>query len=109
MVNMKEDQEQLKALKRDWKQLDELGDCSPASLMEMKAQLASLKVKQKKKLYRELCIFLSIAVFILSMIVMGILKQPSLFIALQAGASLLAPMVLYVLFKRKKQEGKVYS
>ncbi len=108
-MNMKEDQEQLNALKRDWKQLDDLGDCSPASLMEMKAQIASFRVKQKKKFYRELYIFLSIAVFILGMIVIGIMKQPSLFIALQAGASLLAPMVLYVLFKRKKQEGKVYS
>jgi hypothetical protein len=108
-MNKRDDQEKLKMLKRDWNQLDELGEDPPAALVEIRKQLDALHEQQRKTFYKELKVFLTTAVFILTVIITSIVQQPVIFIGIQAAASILAPIVLYALMKRKRREGKVLS
>lgn len=103
----RDDQDEIQRLKHDWEQLDELGERSPATIAEIKEQVTVYQAKQKKAFYRELAIFLFTGVFIIGAIVMSIVQAPLLFITIQVGAVVLAPIILYVLSKRKKQEEKV--
>lgn len=106
-MNMKDNQEIVKTLQRDWNQLDELGEQPPVALLEIREQLEALQEQQKKRFYKELIVFLSAAVFILTAVMMSIVQRPVIFIGIQAAASLLAPIVLLALIKRKRREGKV--
>jgi Ca2+/Na+ antiporter len=107
MMIRRDDPDEMQKLKHDWEQLDELGEHLPATIAEIKEQVTVYQAKQKKAFYRELAIFLLTAVFIMSAIVMSIVQAPLLFIVLQVGAIFLAPIILYLLSKRKKQEEKV--
>ncbi|MCL7746695.1 YxlC family protein [Halalkalibacter alkaliphilus] len=102
-----EDQEHIRKLQQDWKQLDELGDRSSASFAEIKEQLAAYRVKQKQVFFKELIIFLATAVLILSVTLTSLFQAPVIFIVIQAGAVVVAPIIFFVLIRRKKREGAV--
>ncbi|MDT8858768.1 YxlC family protein [Alkalihalobacillus sp. MEB130] len=102
-----EEQEQISKLQHDWKQLDELGDRSPASVLQIKELIALQKEKQKRAFYKEVSIFFVTAILLLSVFMMSIVQAPVVFLTVQVGAIVFAPIILYVLVKRKKDEGKV--
>ena len=100
------DESNIKQLKQDWQQIDELGEPS-VSMMEIKNGLHVYQEKKKRTFYKELLIFLCTAFVILSSFTISFLRAPGLFIAIQVGASILAPLLLFVLLKRKNRKGKV--
>jgi hypothetical protein len=100
------DEYNIKQLKQDWQQLDELGKPT-VSKMEIKNGLHVYREKKKRVFYKELVIFLCTAIVILSSFTLSFYRAPGLFIAIQVGASILAPLFLLVLFKRKNKKGKI--
>ncbi|WP_096199995.1 YxlC family protein [Bacillus sp. FJAT-45350] len=100
------DEENINQLKRDWKQFDDLGE-EYVSMVEIKDQLNLYHEKKKRTFYKELVIFLCSAFVILSAFTLSYLRAPGLFIAIQVGASVLAPLFLFVLAKRNNRKGKV--
>lgn len=100
------DESNIKQLKQDWQQLDELSEPS-VSTMEIKSQLHVYRENRKKSFYKELAIFLCTAFVILSTFTLSSVRAPGLFIAIQVGATLLAPLFLFVLLKRRNRKGKV--
>ncbi|OIJ14322.1 hypothetical protein BKP37_08210 [Anaerobacillus alkalilacustris] len=104
-MKRRDDQEQIQKLKHDWEQVDKLGGSSSISVIEINNQLKAHEAKQAKKFYKELTLFLFTAVCILSAIIISFVQSPVFFIAIQIGAIFLAPLVLFVLLKRRKQEG----
>ncbi|OIJ19424.1 hypothetical protein BKP45_13340 [Anaerobacillus alkalidiazotrophicus] len=104
-MKRRDDQEKILKLKHDWEQVDKLGGNSSISVLEIKNQLKVHEAKQAKKFYKELTLFLFTAVCILSAIIMSFVQSPVLFIAIQIGSIFFAPLVLFVLLKRSKQEG----
>jgi Family of unknown function (DUF5345) len=103
---VRNDEYNIKRLKQGWKQLDEL-DQPSVSMMEIKNGLHVYREKKKRTFYKELVIFLCTAFVILSSFTVSFLRAPGLFIAIQVGASILAPLLLFVLFKRKNRKGKI--
>lgn len=103
---VRNDEYNIKQLKQDWQQLDELGEPS-VSTMEIKNGLHVYREKKKRMFYKELVIFLCTALVILSSFTVSFLRAPGLFMAIQVGATILAPLLLFVLFKRKNRKGKV--
>lgn len=102
----KDDETNIKQLMRDWQQLDELSEQS-ISMMEIKNELHLYHEKKKRTFYRELVIFLCTAFVILSTFTISFVRAPGLFITIQIGASVLAPLLLFILFKYKNRKGKV--
>ncbi len=100
------DEENIKQLKQDWKQLDDLG-VQNVSMIQIKDKIHLYHEEKKRKFYKELVIFLCVAFVILSAFTLSYLRSPGLFIAIQVGASVLAPLFLFVLAKRKNRKGKV--
>ncbi|MFZ0445680.1 MAG: YxlC family protein [Bacillus sp. (in: firmicutes)] len=100
------DESNIKQLKHDWQQVDEL-DQPSVSMMEIKNGLHVYQEKKKRTFYKELLIFLCAAFVILSSFTISFLRAPGLFIAIQVGASILAPLLLFVLLKRKNRKGRV--
>jgi hypothetical protein len=103
---VRNDEYNIKQLKQDWQQLDELGERS-ISMMEIKNGLHVYHEKKKRMFYKELVIFLCTAFVILSSFTLSFFRAPGLFIAIQVGAIILAPFFLFVLFKRKNKKGKI--
>ena len=103
---VRSDEYNIKRLKQDWQQLDELDQAS-VSMMEIKNGLHVYQEKKKRTFYKELLIFLCAAFVILSSFTISFLRAPGLFIAIQIGASILAPLLLFVLLKRKNRKGRV--
>jgi hypothetical protein len=103
-----DEKDNLQKLQQDWKQLDEIGENKPTTIADIKEQVMVYQTKQKYVFYKELTIFLFTAVLIMTVFVMSITHAPILFITIQFGAILLAPIILYVLSKRKKREEKVF-
>ncbi|MBM4765184.1 YxlC family protein [Bacillus sp. B15-48] len=101
-----DDREQIQKLHQDWEQIDELAAHSSTSVINIKEQLADYRAMEKKRFYKELAIFLFTAVFVLTVFALSIVQVPRVFIYIQVGATFLAPIVLFLLFKRKKQEGE---
>ena len=100
------DESNIKQLKQDWQHLDEL-DQPSLSMMEIKIGLHVYHEKKKRTFYKELVIFLCAAFVILSSFTVSFFRAPGLFIAIQVGASILAPILLFILFKRKNRKGKI--
>lgn len=105
-MKKKEDEIHLEKLKHDWQQLDELADNKSITAMSVKQQLEVYQEKQKRRFYKELLIFFMTAVCILSVVTISVVQAPGLFVAIEIGASLLGPIVFYILVKRRKKEGK---
>ena len=100
------DEYNIKQLKQDWQHLDEL-DQPSVSIMEIKNELHVYQEKKKRTFYKELVIFLCTAFVILSSFTLSFLRAPGLFVAIQVVASILAPILLFILFKRKNRKGKI--
>lgn len=103
-----DEKDNLQKLQQDWKQFDEIGEHKPTTIADIKEQVMVYQTKQKHVFYKELTIFLFTAILIMTVFVMCITHAPILFITIQVGAILLAPIILYVLSKRKKREEKVF-
>ncbi|WP_428909902.1 YxlC family protein [Niallia sp. Krafla_26] len=99
------DETNINQLKRDWRQLDELGEQS-VSKVEVKELLHDYREKKRRTFYKELVIFLCTAFVILSSFAFSFVRAPGIFIVIQVGASLLPPIILFVLVKRKNKRGK---
>lgn len=95
-------------LQKDWKQLDELGTPPIPTLETLNEQLYAAKVERKRAFHKELSIFIITALVILTALTAAVLKAPTIFIVTQVSALVVAPIIFYVLTKRK-QEGSILS
>lgn len=98
-------QRQLQKLQQDWEQLDGLKEFLSPSILEIKEQVGVFQTKQKKRFYKELALFFFVAIVTLSAVLLSVFRAPDLFVLIQIGAMIVAPMVLFILLKRKKQKG----
>lgn len=95
-------------LQKDWKQLDELGTPPIPTLETLNDQLYVAKVERKRAFHKELSIFIITALVILTAFTAAILQAPTIFIVTQVSALIVAPIIFYVLTKRKL-EGSILS
>ncbi|MBM7622003.1 hypothetical protein JOC95_003911 [Bacillus tianshenii] len=95
-------------LQKDWKQLDKLGTPQIPTLETLNEQLYAAKVERKRAFHKELSIFIITALVILTALTAAVLQAPVIFIVMQVTALIVAPLVFYMLSKRK-QEGSLPS
>lgn len=99
-----ENDRQIQHLKKDWNILDSLNVNSSLSKNEIKQQLLQYKALQKKRLYKEVMVFLITAICILSAFAISMFQAPILFIIIQIAALVLGPTLFYVLSRKSNHE-----
>ncbi|MCD8502364.1 MAG: YxlC family protein [Bacillaceae bacterium] len=100
-----ENDRRIQQLKRDWENLDNLNTSSSISTSEIKQQLVQYKALQKKRLYKEVMIFLITAICILSAFAISMLQAPILFVIIQIAALVIGPALCFMLSRKSNHEG----
>ena len=105
-MGTEKDHEAIRKLLNDWRQVDQLGE-ERGSIhpLEIKQQLALYQERERKQLAKEIVLFLILAMCVLGSLTVIVLKAPILFIVIQGAVTILGPVVLFTLWKRRKQEG----
>ncbi|KGA96695.1 hypothetical protein AJ85_21425 [Alkalihalobacillus alcalophilus ATCC 27647 = CGMCC 1.3604] len=108
---MKDDQHEKRIihdLKKDWQQLEQLNDHHFPSRFEAGQQVAFFVKERKKRLIRELLLFVITALILLSITFFIFFQSVLLFIVIQVFAFLIGPIIWLVLFKKDQQrEGRL--
>jgi uncharacterized membrane protein len=99
----------LSRLQTDWQQLEQLGSHSIPGKAAIKEQLAMAKVEKRKAFYKELSLFIMIALLILTALTTIIFKAPLFFIWTQVLSLIAAPIIYLILSKRKTKEASIYE
>ncbi|MBB6446999.1 YxlC family protein [Bacillus benzoevorans] len=110
MTNHKDAKDKLLSrLQIDWKQLDQLGSQPAPGKASIKEQLAMAKAEKRKAFYKELSLFITFALLILTVLITIVFKAPQIFIWTQVLSLVAAPIIFLVLNKRRAKEADFYE
>ena len=110
MTNYDDRKEKLiSRLKSDWQQLDGLSSQSAPNKAAIKEQLIMAKTEKRKAFYKELSMFIVFALIILTALTTMVFKAPLIFLWSQVLSLVAAPLIFFVLNKRKAKEGELYD
>lgn len=110
MTNNRESKDQLiSQLKKDWQQLENISSHTIPDKASIIEQLAIAKAAKRKAFYKELALFIMIALLILTALTTIVFKAPFIFLWTQILSAAAAPMVYLVLNKRKAKEADTYD
>nr|WP_295974992.1 YxlC family protein [uncultured Bacillus sp.] len=105
MTNHRDPQENLiSQLQKDWEQLDRLGSPSVPSKTALQDHLVMAKLEKRKAFYKELRLFIFIALLILTALITVVFNKPLIFIQIQILSLIAAPIIFLLLNKRKARE-----
>lgn len=96
-------------LKNDWQQLDRLETPSAPSKTDLKEQLSLAKAMKRTTFYKELALFILLALLILTILTTVIYKMPLFFIWTQILTIVTGPIIFLILLKKKNKEDSLYE
>lgn len=88
-------------LQEDWRQLDDLYSPSSLPVHALKEQLEIVKINKRRAFYKELCFFILLALFILTIFTTLMFQAPFIFLRTQVAIVIIAPIIFLLLTKRK--------
>ncbi|KMK75591.1 DUF5345 family protein [Alkalihalobacillus pseudalcaliphilus] len=103
----REDEKVIQQLQRDWQKVDDLSQDVTTSRFEASQQVQLFVKEKRKRLVKELLLFLLTAVVLLSTISILFLQSQKLFLVIQALVFFMAVVIVFYLFKKEKgKEGQ---
>nr|WGD69788.1 YxlC family protein [Bacillus subtilis] len=91
-------------LKSEWKKIDQTANPSIPTQKELLHQLSQMKAERRRKLLKEIILFVFCALMVVSATSLALIQVPAVFIVLQV--CVLATLPILIVTEKKRQLGE---